>query len=94
MMSAIFFRSLKTGVGDVPNSFGIIQLMGNSNDKKILWTMGIVASCLIVLIVSLALFSNVEDVNNWRVLMPISFAIGGIIISAILLLFVLKCGCK
>ena len=68
--------------------------MPKSKDAKILWTMGITAFCLIVSVVCLVIVFNTDGVLNWRVLLPICVIIVGMVISASLLLFILKCGCK
>ena len=68
--------------------------MAMNRDKKILWTMGSVAVCLIGLVVTLVVIFNTEGVTNWRVMLPIGIALIGITISGTFLLFVLKCGCK
>ena len=56
--------------------------------------MGIVAICLIITVVSFVVFSNVQDMGNWRVMLPMGIAIGGITISATVLLLIFKCSCK
>jgi uncharacterized integral membrane protein len=68
--------------------------MEKNKDKKILWSMGIVAICLIFLVVSFVVFSNVDEMGTWRVLLPLGIALGGITISCTLLLCILKFGGK
>ena len=56
--------------------------------------MGITASCLIILVVCLVIILNTYGIQDWQVLLPFCFALGAMVVSASVLLFVVKCGCK
>ena len=68
--------------------------MAVSNDKKILWSMGITAFCLVILVVFLVIFLNTYGIQNWKVLLPFCFALGAMVVSACVMLLVVKCGYK
>jgi len=65
--------------------------MSSSKDKTILWAMGITAFCLIVTVICLVVIFNTNGIQDWRVLLPICIAIGGMTISASFLFIVLRC---
>ena len=68
--------------------------MKKNNDKKIIWAMGITALGLVAIVISLAVSLTTDGLQNPKVLLPVCFALGAMIISASVLFFAFKCKCK
>ena len=68
--------------------------MADTNDKKILWTMGITALGLGAIVILLAASLTTDGLQNPKIFIPVCIALGAMFVSASVLFFAFKCKCK